>query len=398
MIARTIEAYLQQIFAAFPVTAIVGPRQSGKTMLAQALFPLPYTSLEDPDTREIAETDTRRFLEQYPNGCIIDEAQRVPQLFSYLQGYVDARRTAGQYVLTGSSNFLMMRNISQSLAGRVGIATLLPFSLEELHTPSVSNSVPETTVDATMLRGFYPPLYNDAQRQTEPRLWLSNYITTYIERDVRLLQNITDLRTFTTFLRLCAARTGQILNYTALAADCGISPNTVKQWLSVLEASYILFFVQPFHQNFGKRLIKMPKMYFHDVALAAYLLGIRSEQEIATHSARGALMETMIIGEIYKYFTHRGETPPLSYWRDKTGHEIDLIIETPQTISAVEIKSAHTFDASFFASLTYFRTLANIPPENGFVIYGGTSTMQRTQGMSVSWRDTVRIINKEIPQ
>lgn len=387
MIQRSLQSYLKQLFASFPVTALIGPRQSGKTVLARTTFSLPYCSLEDPDTREFADNDTRRFLEQYPNGCIFDEAQRVPRLFSYLQGVVDSRRSAGQgsgqFVITGSSNFLMMQNISQSLAGRVGIATLLPFSLEELKLSSIAPENP----DAGMLRGFYPPLFSVEQSNKEPRLWLSNYITTYIERDVRLLQNISDLRTFTTFVRLCAARTGQILNYTSLASDCGVSPNTIKQWLSVLEASYVVFLLQPYHQHFGKRLIKMPKLYFHDVGLAAYLLGIRSHAEIATHAQRGALFENMIISDVWKSYTNRGETPPLSYWRDKTGNEIDLIVETPQSIRACEIKSAHTFDASFFSTLNYFRSISGIAEEQVFVIYGGESSQQRSQGMVLSWRD-----------
>lgn len=383
MINRTLQHHLKQIFASFPVTALVGPRQSGKTVLAQATFSLPYVSLEDPDKREFAENDTRRFIEQYPDGCIMDEAQRVPRLFSYLQGYVDKQRKSGQYVLTGSSNFLMMQNISQSLAGRVGIANLLPFSLAELAAADLQ----PTSTDAAILRGFYPPIYDYA---IEPRLWLSNYFTTYIERDVRLLQNINDLRTFTTFVRLCAGRTGQILNYTSLASDCGVSPNTIKQWISVLEASYVVFLVQPYYQNFGKRLIKMPKLYFHDVGLAAYLMGIRSENELTLHSSRGALFENMIVSEFFKYYTNRGETPPLSYWRDKTGHEVDLVLETSQGIRALEIKSAKTFDSSFFSSLSYFRKLSGITEKHVYVVYAGKNSAQRSQGNEISWLDALQ--------
>lgn len=387
MIQRTLQPYLQQLFASFPVTALIGPRQSGKTVLAQRTFSFPYCSLEDPDVREFAELDTRRFLEQYPSGCIIDEAQRVPRLFSYLQGYVDDRRKqgkgAGQYVLTGSSNFLMMQNIAQSLAGRVGIATLLPFSLEELRATAVAPK----SLESAMLRGFYPPLYSPEHTANEPRLWLSNYIATYIERDVRLLQNISNLRSFSTFVRLCAARTGQILNYTSLASDCGVSPNTVKQWISTLEASYVVFLVHPYHQHFGKRLIKMPKLYFHDVGLAAYLLGIRREQELATHWLRGALFETMILGELWKSYTNRGEIPPISYWRDKTGHEIDIIIEHPAGMYAIEIKSSQTFDTSFFSSLRLFQKISGVTAEESFVVYGGDITQKRSAGTALSWRD-----------
>jgi uncharacterized protein len=395
MIQRRLQQHLRHIFALFPITAVLGPRQSGKTTLAQATFDLPYCSLEDPDVRDFAENDPRRFLEQYPQGCILDEAQRVPQLFSYLQGIVDKRRTTGQFVLTGSSNFLMMQSISQSLAGRVGIAKLLPFSLQELvssETRSVIRATSDTrliSADQAMLHGFYPPIHD---RDIEPRLWLSNYFTTYIERDVRLLQNITDLRAFTTFVRLCAGRVGQVLNLALLASDCGIAPNTAKQWISVLEASYIVFLLPPFQRNFGKRLIKMPKLYFHDVGLATHLLGIRSVEELSTHSARGALFENMMVSEMAKYFTNLGEEPPLSYWRDKSGREIDLLIEQGNEIRAFEIKSAATFNSSFFASLQYFKDIANISEKRVFVLYGGEQTSKRTNGTALSWRDAVSVL------
>jgi hypothetical protein len=397
MIPRTLAAFLAQSAKHFPILVCLGPRQSGKTTLVRAAFPeLPYCSLENLDTRDFAQSDPRSFLATYSEGAIFDEVQRVPSLLSYLQGVVDERskntKKGVRFVLTGSHNLLLHEAITQSLAGRVALSTLLPFSFEELlpRKTSAKNSKKKylpNEYESILWSGTYPRIIADG---FPPAEWLQNYISTYIERDVRQIQAITDLAQFTLFLRMCAGRMGQILNLSAMANECGISPNTAKSWLSLLEASFIVFKVPPYHQNFNKRLIKAPKLYFYDTGLACSLLGIQSAEQIQSHFARGALFETMIIADIKKWFVHRGKQTNISFWRDSNGREIDFIIEThtkPTRRITLEIKSGRTLSNDMFDNLRVWQTLSGDSPEDAFLVYGGEESQVRSAGMVRGWRD-----------
>jgi predicted AAA+ superfamily ATPase len=324
IIKRVLENKLKQLRSKFPVISLTGPRQSGKTTLVKYAFDdMDYVSLEDPDTREFAQTDPRGFLAGYTKGVIIDEAQRVPDLFSYIQTIIDTHNKPGMFILTGSQNFLLDENISQTLSGRVAVLNLLPFSLEELAGTSFDLTLSD--YPRALFKGFYPRIYDF---DLDPRDWYPGYVQTYLERDVRQIKNITDLGIFRRFMRLCAGRTGQILNLSSLAVDCGISHNTVKSWLSLLETSYIIFLLKPHFKNFRKRLVKMPKLYFFDPGLTCYLLGIENEKQVDTHFLKGSLLESVVIAEFFKYRLNRGREPNCYYWRDKTGHEIDGILES----------------------------------------------------------------------
>ena len=379
-IPRAAQAAAQRLGAAFPVLAITGPRQSGKTTLARQVFAgKPYVTLEDPDQRAFAEADARAFLAQFPRGAILDEAQRCPPLFSYLQGIVDARGAAGQFVLTGSQQFGLMSRITQSLAGRVGLLQLLPLSLAEL---AGVGQMPRSLAQALWLGG-YPAIH---ARAVAPTDWLPNYVATYVERDVRQLLGVRDLGLFQRFLRLCAARTGQLVNLSALASDCGITHVTARQWLTVLEASYVVRLLAPYHGNFGKRLVKTPKLYFLDTALAAWLLGVRNAASLATHAQRGALFESFVVAEILKHEFNAGRSPELWFWRDNVGHEVDLLLPAGQKLQPVEIKSGQTYASDWPAAARRWQALAGdaaLPP---IIVYGGDATFEREGCRVVSWR------------
>jgi predicted AAA+ superfamily ATPase len=364
----------------FPVLAITGPRQSGKTTMARALFAdKPYVSLEDPEERLFADSDPRGFLARFPQGAIFDEVQRCPDLFSYLQGVVDKRQRMGEFIIIGSQQFGLMSNITQSLAGRAGLLQLLPFSLAELN---VGGMLP-ATLDAAMLQGGYPPLYD---RPVTPGDWFPNYVSTYLERDVRQLLAVRDLSLFQRFLKMCAARSGQLLNLSALGADCGISHVTAREWLTVLEASYIVYLLRPYHRNFGKRLVKMPKLYFLDAGLMAYLLGIRDTGTLSTHASRGALFETLVVSEWIKRQYNTGQVAELYFWRDSAGHEVDLLIPDGNRFMPVEIKSGTTFSADWSAALRKLSALfgdAALPPG---IIYGGEDRYEREGCHVAGWQ------------
>lgn len=365
MIKRTSEQTVLRLAQGFPVIAITGPRQAGKTTLAKAAFPdKPYLSLEDPDIRSMAEADPRRLLAAYPDGAILDEIQRTPQLFSYLQTHVDANLRPGMFVLTGSQQFGLLSGISQSLAGRVGMVQLLPFSINELNAAGVASK----TVDELLYQGCYPPLYD---RNLLPGDWFAGYVTTYIERDVRQLINVRDLSTFQRFLKMCAARTGQLLNLSSLAADCGITHNTAMAWISVLEASYIIHLLRPHHRNFNKRLVKAPKLYFCDAGLAAWLLGIRTVEEMVFHAQRGNLFETLMVSEFLKQCWHDGRPSNLFFWRDSRGLEIDLVLEKGEILTPIEIKSGTTIAADFTDNLKKWTQLSGNVQQPSWLIYGG---------------------------
>ena len=380
MILRTALSTVQRLARGFPIVALTGPRQSGKTTLARAAFPgKPYVSLENPDQLAYATADARRFLANYPDGAIIDEVQRCPELFSYLQGWVDERRRMGDFVLTGSQQFGLLSKITQSLAGRVGLVHLLPFSQSELAGAGMA----ATSVDVALWQGAYPALYD---RSLSPEDWFPNYVATYVERDVRQLLAVRELGLFQRFLKMCAARCGQLLNLSSLAADCGISHVTARQWLTVLEASYIVRLLAPYHRNFGKRLVKTPKLYFLDVGLAAWLLGIRDASTIATHAMRGALFETFVIGEFIKQRHNAGQPAELYFWRDNVGHEIDLLFETGSRLQPVEIKSEMTFSYSWLDAAKRWKAFAGDTALDPWVIHGGDRSFECDGGHVFSWR------------
>ncbi len=379
-IDRTVEITLNRLAASFPVVGVTGPRQAGKTTLARHCFPKkPYVSLEDPDYLDFAHTDPRRFLGQFPQGAILDEVQRCPELFSYLQLIVDEARQMGQFILTGSQQFGFRAKISQTLAGRIGLIHLLPFSFTELRTAGVEPK----SLDDLVYKGFYPPVYD---RNIHPSDWYGSYVQTYVERDVQQLVKVKDLNAFRTFLRICAGRAGQIINLSSMGNDCGLSHNTVKEWLSVLEASYITFQLRPHYKNFSKRLIKSPKLYFYDSGLLAWLLGIKGSSQIIMHALRGALFENFIISELVKYQYAKGEPANISTWRDNNGLEIDVIIDQDSRLIPLEIKAGQTINRDFFKNLRKWLKLAGDEAAQAFLIYGGDQDQDRGDINVLSWR------------
>jgi predicted AAA+ superfamily ATPase len=376
-IKRELEGYLSYISTKYPVVTLTGPRQSGKSTLVRHVFPeKKYVSLEDPDTQLFARQDPRGFLNTY-NNAVIDEAQKVPEIFSYIQTLVDNTDTPGQFILTGSSNFLLFEKITQSLAGRTAVLHLLPFSLREIH--SIKGF---TDYEDYLFTGFYPRIY---KMDIHPGDFYPGYTKTYVERDVRTLRNIPDLIQFQLFVKLCAGRIGQLLNLSSLANDCGISHTTAKSWISVLEASFIIFLLRPHHKNFNKRLIKMPKLYFYDPGLAAYLLDIQSAEQVKTHYSKGALFELMIISEIMKRRLNQGQSAGVHFWRDKNGNEIDCLLESEGSLLPIEIKSGRTVSSDYFKGTDYFLKLAGNLASKPYIVYGGTENQQRTTADVISW-------------
>ncbi len=385
MITRILEQYLKRDAGYYPVLTLTGPRQSGKTTLVRTTFPThAYVSLEEPDQRAFARDDPRAFLDQFNGPVILDEAQRVPDLFSYIQTRVDEDPTPGRYVLTGSQNFLLMDH--QTLAGRAAILHLLPLSRAELEgqdqqapaTPQAlfANRQTDLSLWPTVYTGFYPRIHD---RGIPSAIWLPDYVQTYLERDVRSLVNIGDLATFERFLSLCAGRAGQLLNYSSLANDCGIAVDTARRWISILKTSFIVFLLPPHHRNFNKRLVKSPKMYFYDTGLACYLLGIKDAQILPTHPLRGALFENYLVTEIAKAFFHHRQKPPLYFWRDKLGREIDLLLELGNELYPIEIKSGQTIAADAFDTLTWWSRTAAQHLSHATLIYGGDRDYTRRE-------------------
>lgn len=390
MFKRTLQEKLSYFATKMPIVGILGPRQSGKTTLTRMTFPeYHYISLEDIETRTRVTEDPKKFLHDYSEkkGLILDEIQNVPDLFSYLQTYVDINNKPGFFILTGSQNFLLNEKISQSLAGRIAILTLLPLSMQELN----ENAIQPKTLDQTLLTGGYPRLYSS---HLQPDEWIPFYITTYLERDVRQIINVTNLGLFQNFVKLCAGRIGQVINETSLANDTGVSTNTIRAWLSVLEASYLIFFLRPYYKNVGKQVIKSPKLYFYDSGIACSLLGIKTTEQLSTHYLRGGLFEGFIISELMKNDYNHVQTPQMYFWRDKTGHEIDVLLESGTTLIPIEIKAAETVSPHFFSGLTYWQKLINGSDEHNVLIYGGSEKQSRTHGTVLSWRTFTHDVQK----
>ena len=365
MIERTITAKLRRMTTFYPIVLLTGPRQSGKSTLLREEFPeYQYVSLEDLDNRSFALDDPRGFLDTYPDKTIIDEAQYAPNLFSYLQTHVDSVNKEGMYILSGSQNFQLMEKISQSLAGRVAILELLPFSREELVS---SNQLP-STVEEEIFMGAYPRLFDKGIPPTE---YYPYYIKTYVERDIRQLKNVGDLGLFVKFIKLCSGRIGQLLNYSSLANDCGIAVSTAQAWLSMLETSYIVYRLRPDFNNFSKRLIKSPKLYFHDTGLACSLLEIKDSKQVEFHYLKGGLFENYVINLFMKKAFNKGETPQLSFWRDNKGNEVDLLETIEGKQFAYEIKSGKTYSSDYANSLKYWAGLSSADAEHCNIVYGG---------------------------
>jgi predicted AAA+ superfamily ATPase len=380
MIQREAQYKLVQLGDTFKAIAVIGPRQSGKTTLVKVTFPeKPYLSLENPDTRNFALEDPRGFLQNLPNGAILDEVQRTPLLFSYLQEILDNSNQKGLFILTGSNNFLLQESISQSLAGRVGYLNLLPFSVKELLS---ENLLPETD-EEVMVNGFYPPIYDQRISSLD---WVPNYIKTYIEGDVRQIKNVSDLLIFEKFMSVLAGRTSQELNLTSISNEVGVDLKTVQSWIGILESSFIIYLLKPHFQNYNKTIVKRPKVYFYDTGLVCSFLRISTISQLENHPLKGAIFETMVVIEMVKKYTNQGINPPLFYWRDKTGHEIDLIIDKGNLLTPIEIKSSKTINSDFFKNLKYWNHLSKM--NKAVLIYSGIQEQNRSDGTLITnWKN-----------
>jgi predicted AAA+ superfamily ATPase len=383
MIPRIAEKTLRRYAKGFPVICITGPRQSGKTTLAKLAFPRKkYLSLEDPDIALLARSDPRGFLEAWPNGLVLDEAQYVPELFKYIKTMVDKNPKPGMYIITGSQQFNLMEKVTESLAGRAAFLTLLPFSVAELESAELCGEEPFEI----MLKGLYPPLYD---RDISAGDFYSAYITSYVERDIRQLVNVKELSTFQKFIKFCAARTGGILNLSSLAADCGITHNTAGAWLSALEISGIIFLLRPYFNNFGKRLIKSPKLYFTDPGLACRLLGIQTTEQLFLNPLRGGLFESFIIAELVKNRLNQGHNPGIWFWRDNTGMEIDCLIEENNKLLAIEIKSGKTFSEDMTDGLQHWGRISDgsAGKREFALVYAGSQKSNYKEIKLIPWKD-----------
>lgn len=380
-ITRTITKVIRKQQTKYPILAITGPRQSGKTTLLRHIFKdYTYVSLENPDMRSFASGDPKGFLKKYDSNVIFDEVQRVPELFSYIQTIVDESQKMGQFILSGSQNFHLLNSITQTLAGRVALFKLLPLDFNELKKENLlASSYSEASV-----RGFYPAIFD---RDIEPSVFYSNYINTYLEKDITELINIRDINSFRTFIALCAARAGQLLNLSALANDCNISQPTAKAWMSILESSYIVFLMQPYYENFNKRLVKTPKLYFYDTGLLCHLLNIRNAEEMEENRLKGNIFENMVIAEYQKKNFHQYLHQNYYFWQDSNNHEIDLLNKTAKGFDIFEVKATQTIKSNLFAGMDYFEAIAGDAKIKKTLIYGGTENQKRSKYSVLAWRD-----------
>jgi predicted AAA+ superfamily ATPase len=395
MLKRTLEIKLKEAAKQYPVITLTGPRQSGKTTLVKMAFPdHDYRSLEEPDHRSFAKEDPRGFLSQFSEKVILDEIQRAPDLFSYIQTIVDTKDISGQFILTGSQNFLLLQKVSQSLAGRCAVLHLLPFSLSELRkrkplsVDAIGRKLPgknrtlDDELSSVLFNGFYPRIHD---KNLNPFDWLGNYYQTYIERDVRDVLNVGDLETFSRFVRLCAGRNGQLLNLSSLANDCGITHTTSKRWISILETSFIVFLLRPHFKNFSKRLIKNPKLYFLDTGLLSYLLRIKSQQDLRFHALYGGIFESFVISEFLKGYMNSGKEHSIYFWRDSTGNEIDILIDEGNILTPVEIKAGQTVASDFFKGIRFWKKLTTDIDQGAALIYGGDKSYIRSDTYVYPW-------------
>jgi predicted AAA+ superfamily ATPase len=384
MLPRHATAALHRLAASFPAVVVTGPRQSGKTTLVREAFEhLPYVNLEDPDRRAAVLADPRGFLTRHADGAVLDEVQRAPALLSYLQGVLDASAQRGRFILTGSQQFGLLDGVTQSLAGRVGLLTLLPLANGEL--PAVSGA----RLDERLWRGGYPALHASGNAPWPPD-WFGGYVATYLERDVRQLLAVSNLMTFQRFVLLCAARSGQLLNLNSLANECGISQPTARQWLTVLQASHLVTLLPPYHRTFGKRLVKTPKLYFLDSGLLCHLLQIRSPDELSLHPARGAVFESWVLAETLKHRFNQGLSADVCFWRDNHGLEVDLLFEQAGLLHAVEVKSGATFMPDSLAAARRWQALAGPLAATTILVYGGDESFTFQGQPVVAWHDVGR--------
>lgn len=380
---REIQLPAKGFLKSFKALAIVGPRQSGKTTLAKLLAPRkPYVSFENPDTRYLFESDPRGFLAAYAGGAVFDEAQYVPKLFNYLQQILDDSPVNGRFILTGSNNFLLVEKISQSLAGRIVYTDLLPFSIKEISR--IKNF--DCSADNLIFNGGYPAIVYEGRKRLP---WFQSYVRNYIERDVRLLKNITNYSLFQKFISLCAGRIGQQLNLTNLGNECGVDHKTIQSWIGVLEASFIIYLLPPYYKNFNKRIVKSPKLYFCDTGLACYLMGIQEKEQLRHHPFRGALFENMVVAEMLKTRYNKGLRSNLYYFRDNTGNEIDVLIDEGEKIIPVEIKSAETISPVFFRGLEFWEKLTD--NKKGYIVYGGKESNTIRNKRIIGWKEISKL-------
>lgn len=381
-IERILSEELKASAKEYPIVVILGPRQSGKTTLAKNIFSeKKYVSLENLDNRDFAKNDPNGFIKTYESGAIIDEVQRVPSLLSYLQTEVDENPITGRFILTGSNQYMLQEKVTQSLAGRVALLKLLPLSLEELHQAGMS-----FTLDQIIFEGCYPKIH---AQKVRVKSWYDNYIETYVDKDVRLIKNIENLSLFNLFLKMLANRAGQLVNLASIGNDCGVSQNTIKSWISILESSYIIKLLYPYYKNFNKRLVKAPKIYFLDTGLLCRLLGIKESSELQAHPFRGGIFESFIFSEFEKKFTNRGEKSSLYFWRDKNGHEIDFLIDGAD-VKLIEVKSARTINSDYFKNIKYYQKQSK-GREKSFLIYSGEEKQYRENITVLPWSEVGEI-------
>ena len=381
-IPRIMEKEIKKSSKEYFVVAVLGPRQSGKTTVVKKAFPnRRYISMEDLDNRQYALQDPRGFLETYGTDTIIDEVQKTPDLLSYIQTKVDKDQIKGQFILTGSNQLLLEEVLVQSLSGRVSLLRLLPLSLEEL------KNRPYEHLNELLFKGFYPRLHTQDIRIKN---WIDNYIDTYVNKDVRLVKNITDLEKFNTFLKMLAARVGQLVNLESLGNDCDIAQNTVKSWLGVLESGFIIKKIFPYYKNYNKRLIKSPKVFFYDTGVLCRLLSIKNSEELNTHALKGPLFENFIFAEITKYYFNKGSKPPIYYWRDKQGREIDFLLDE-NILKVIEVKSGQTITQNFFKNINFFKKIVDDKLKS-YLVYSGDEKLKREETFIFSWKEIDQVL------